>query len=106
MDEAKILGWNIRRYRGLRGLTQAELGRKAGLSKDAISRLELGKSANIRAPHLRSVTQALDISIEVLAIKNLRIIPVEIDLSEKGIKKLIWIVRLVNKILFGEKETK
>lgn len=38
-------GWKIRTLREQRGWTQAELGKKIALSGDAVSNLELGKSA-------------------------------------------------------------
>lgn len=38
-------GWKIRKLREGRGWSQTDLGRKIGLSTDAVSKLELGKSA-------------------------------------------------------------
>ncbi|MCW2919593.1 MAG: transcriptional regulator, family [Actinomycetia bacterium] len=38
-------GWKIRTLRDERGWTQSELGKKLALSDDAVSKLELGKSA-------------------------------------------------------------
>lgn len=38
-------GWKIRKFREDRGWSQTELGKKIALSTDAVSKLELGKSA-------------------------------------------------------------
>lgn len=38
-----LLGLNVREWRELRHYTQGELGRMTGLSRNTISRIELGK---------------------------------------------------------------
>jgi len=56
---------NLQSLRELRGLTQAELGRRAGIAAASISHFETGQ----RAPSLESLVKladALDVSVDVL----------------------------------------
>lgn len=51
----------LRHLRGYRGLTQAELARRAGVSKSDISGYEAGKREP-RATALRKISDALEVS--------------------------------------------
>jgi transcriptional regulator with XRE-family HTH domain len=64
-DMAARLAANIRSFREMRSLTQAELGQRAGIAAASISHFETGQ----RAPSLESlvkVADALDASVDVL----------------------------------------
>lgn len=50
-----------------RGLSQAELGRKAGLTPAAISKLESGKSPDPAFSTVLALSYALNVPIDVLA---------------------------------------
>ncbi|MEM7246935.1 MAG: helix-turn-helix transcriptional regulator [Acidobacteriota bacterium] len=54
------LGERIRRYRQDQGWTQAQLARRAGISRDAISRIERGLE-RAREATLRALAQALGV---------------------------------------------
>jgi len=86
MDEKKILGKNVRRYRQLKGLTQGELAKKVGLTKDTISKIELGKQENVGSKHLISICRELDISMEELFMEEARFI--KIVLSDQNVQSL------------------
>jgi transcriptional regulator with XRE-family HTH domain len=60
-----ILGEQIRLWRLARKVTQADLEQKAGLSHNAVSRIECG-SVSPRIDTLERVAQALDVSVEQL----------------------------------------
>ncbi len=56
---------NLQSLRELRGLTQAELGKRAGIAAASISHFETGQ----RAPSLESLVKladALDVSVDVI----------------------------------------
>lgn len=88
MDEREIVVKNLRRYRLAKGLQQKELAAKVGLSKDTISKLEVGKQHNIGSKYLVSICRELDISIEELFLENPGRLRFEIVASEKGIESL------------------
>ena len=62
--DALIDGENpVKIYRGYRGLTQAELAEKAGLSVDMIKKIEGGKSdGSIKS--IKAIAQVLNVDIE------------------------------------------
>lgn len=62
-----IIRRNIKKYRNVQGLTQAQLAEKSGLSHDYIRQIEsekVGKGFSIEA--LYNISVALNISIEKL----------------------------------------
>src|ERR1700722_15806739 len=64
-DVTRRLAGNIRSFREMRALTQAELGQRAGIAGASISHFETGQ----RIPSLASlvkVADALDVSIDTL----------------------------------------
>jgi len=66
----KTLAFNLKRLRQFKGLTQEELAKKVGLTKDTISKIELGKQENVGFKYLISICKELGIGIEELFIKN------------------------------------
>lgn len=61
----KTLGDSIRRQRKLRGLTQQDLGNKAGINQTSLSDMELGKAA-IDVDELLRLADALGCSLKTL----------------------------------------
>lgn len=62
---SEALPANLKSLRELRGLTQAEVGARAGLAAAAVSHFETGQ----RAPSIESLVRladALDVSVDVL----------------------------------------
>jgi len=55
MREPKILGWNIRKYRDLKGLSQKGLAAKIPMSPDHLSKIECGRMATIGMERLASI---------------------------------------------------
>jgi transcriptional regulator with XRE-family HTH domain len=64
MDPVRV-GLAIRALRRRRGLTQAELARKARLSQAAVSRCETGEADRLTHRALRDIAEALDASVTV-----------------------------------------
>ncbi len=60
MQAVVYVGERLKALRIRRALTQEELGQRAGLSKNAINRLEVGK-AEPRMSTLRKLAKALDV---------------------------------------------
>jgi transcriptional regulator with XRE-family HTH domain len=65
MKELATLARNLKTLRGRRGLTQAELGKLAGLEPSAVSHFEVGRRAPSCASLIR-IADALDASIDDL----------------------------------------
>ena len=73
MYDLAVFGKNTQRWRRFRGFTQEELAAKVGLSKDTISKIELGKQKNIGFRHVIAICEVLDVKIEELFIKDPKI---------------------------------
>jgi transcriptional regulator with XRE-family HTH domain len=56
----------LRKYRRILGLTQEELGAKAGVDPTVISRLETGKSASATYENIVRLARALNLEPEEL----------------------------------------
>jgi transcriptional regulator with XRE-family HTH domain len=61
MDMRKLVGWNVKRVRQERGLTQEQLAELSGFSQQYISGLEQGRR-NPTIVSLYELAMALDIS--------------------------------------------
>ena len=80
MKETEILGRNIKRFRQFKGLTQGDLAKKIGLTKDTICKIELGEQKNPGLKYLIAIHKELGVSMEELFME---------DPGEKVIKLLI-----------------
>lgn len=66
-DIYKVIRKNIKKYRKLKNMTQAELAEKADLSHDYIRQIESEKIANtFSVQTVYDISKALNISIELL----------------------------------------
>lgn len=66
-DIYKVIRKNIKKYRKLKNMTQAELAEKADLSHDYIRQIESEKIANtFSVQTIYDISVALDVSIELL----------------------------------------
>lgn len=66
-DIYKVIRHNIKKYRLLKGLTQAQLAEKAELTHDYIRQIESDKVANtFSVQTLYDISVALDIELKVL----------------------------------------
>lgn len=63
---AKIIGAGVRRARLFAGLTQRQLGWRAGLSQSIVSRLENGRLRGMRFRTLARILGALDAPASVV----------------------------------------
>jgi len=102
MDKSKTLenlGDNIKRLRSFSGLTQEELGLKVSLSKESISRLELGKQKNIGMMYLLSICRVLKVDLEELVVMQPRAIPIKIVVSDENVQAMGEIVKQFQKII-------
>lgn len=66
---AKELGERVREVRRAKRLTQIELAEKAGVSRDALVRLELGQRKS-RASTIRKVAEALGVDADAFGVKE------------------------------------
>lgn len=88
MREKQALAFNLKRLRQVKGLTQESLAKKIGLTKDTISKIELGKQENIGLKYLSLICRELDISIEELFLEGAKKLKFEFTLSDKNIEAL------------------
>jgi transcriptional regulator with XRE-family HTH domain len=65
-QERTEVGRRVRRERRLAGLTQVELAEKAGLSEDAVWRLEVGRARHPRISTIRKIAEVLGVEVRDL----------------------------------------
>jgi len=82
-----------------------ELGLRVELTKDTISKLELGKQENIGLKYLISICRVLEVELEALFIKDAKSIPIIFNVSDGSVRALGEIVERVQKILAGKEES-
>jgi len=88
MAEKKILEKNIKRYRQLKGLTQGELAKKVGLTKDTISKIERGKQKNLGMKYLFLIQEELDVTMSELFMEDPEEKVIKFVISDKNFKSL------------------
>jgi transcriptional regulator with XRE-family HTH domain len=62
----ETIGYQLRRLRRLRGLTQEELADRASMSRDLVAKLEQGRRQTARLSSLVSLACALDVELSAL----------------------------------------
>ena len=60
------MGYNVRKYRMAKCMTQAELAKKAGVSRITISHIENGGKKTILSSTLISLANALGVTVDAL----------------------------------------
>jgi transcriptional regulator with XRE-family HTH domain len=65
-EAGETIGYQLRRLRRLRGLTQEELADRADLSRDLVAKLEQGRRHTARIASLMSLARALDVELSAL----------------------------------------
>jgi len=88
MSERAILEKNIKRYRKFKGLTQGELAKKVGLTKDTISKIELGKQENLGMKYLILIQEELDVTMGELFTENPEEKVIKFVISDKNFESL------------------
>jgi len=107
MKEKETLAFNLKRLRQFKGLTQEDLAKKVGLTKDTISKIELGKQENVGFKYLIMICRQLDIAIEELFIRDARALPIKLVISDENvenIRRLFGQAEYVIQIKAGKKE--
>lgn len=99
VDERKILGQNIQRYRLFKRIGGEELGNKVGLTKETISRLENGKEKNIGLDYLIKISKELDVPLEELFIKNGNLLSLKFVISEHNVKTLKELIEIIKSLI-------
>ena len=61
----KRIGWRIQTLRKLQGLTQEQLADRAGLQRQHVGRIEVGKYA-VTVDVLQSIAEALGMTIDLI----------------------------------------
>jgi len=61
-----LFGQRLRFVRQARGLTQAELAERVGISTQAMHSLEMGDTPSPRLPHLKVLAEQLEVSLDFL----------------------------------------
>jgi transcriptional regulator with XRE-family HTH domain len=65
-DVGDTIGYQLRRLRRLRGLTQEALADRANVSRDLVAKLEQGRRHTARITSLASLARALDVELSAL----------------------------------------
>lgn len=93
----QTLGENITRYRLERGITQAQLAERIGVSTAFLSRVERGQKM-MKVPTLLETADALGVSCDALLRENIpdaRIETITKLLTGLPNKYILWIERLI-----------
>jgi transcriptional regulator with XRE-family HTH domain len=81
VDESReigeTIGYQLRRLRRLRGLTQEELADRADVSRDLVAKLEQGRRRSARIASLVSLARALDVELSALVTRPAPVLEVE-----------------------------
>jgi len=88
MSERAILEKNIKRYRLFKGLTQEDLAKKVGLTKDTISKIELGKQGNLGMKYLILIQEELDVTMGELFMRDPEEKVIKFVISDKNFESL------------------
>jgi transcriptional regulator with XRE-family HTH domain len=67
MDMADSLGARIRQARLRYGMSQAELARRIGVSKNTMNLIESGKTPDPAVSRIRAIADTLNVSMDYLA---------------------------------------
>lgn len=81
------LGQKIEMHRKGLGLTQAELGEKLGVKKNAVSKWECGRVENISASKIRSMAKLFGVSFSYLIDEESNLIPADFEEMPSTSKK-------------------
>ena len=65
-EVGETIGYQLRRLRRLRGLTQEALADRANVSRDLVAKLEQGRRHTARIMSLASLARALDVELSAL----------------------------------------
>ena len=65
MNAREMLGWNLRRLRVAKGLSQERLALEAGIDRSYVGRVERG-SENVTITRLEAFAMVLDVSVAQL----------------------------------------
>ena len=99
MDTRKVLGQNIQRYRLFRRMGGEELGKKVGLTKETISRLENAKEKNIGLDYLIKIAQELNVPLEELFIRDGNLLSLKFVISEHNIDTLKEFLHIIKDLI-------
>jgi transcriptional regulator with XRE-family HTH domain len=65
-EVGETIGYQLRRLRRRRGMTQEELADRANVSRDLVAKLEQGQRHTARLASLASFARALDVELSAL----------------------------------------
>ena len=80
----EILASNLRVLRELSGVSQLELAEKVGVSRRTIARLEAGDIADPGVDQVRSLAEALGVTLPVLITERLSLVRIPVPESKKA----------------------
>src|SRR5688572_7888222 len=79
MAETKdVIATNLRTLRKVRGLSQPELAAQVGISPRTLARLEAGEVADPSINHVRALSRALGVTVDLLSESELRPITIAV----------------------------
>ena len=76
-EVGETIGYQLRRLRRLRGLTQEELADRANVSRDLVAKLEQGRRQSARLSSLASFARALDVELSALLERAVPVLEIE-----------------------------
>lgn len=102
MDSKAILGLNIKRHRLFIGLAQDVLAERAGMSAQAISKIERGIE-NVSLDNLLAIAKALNVTLEELVCQDQEKRVIKIVLSRDNAATIKQALDELGKVLAAPK---
>jgi len=100
MDSKAMLGQNIKRYRLFAGLDQTVLAKRAGMSAQAISKIERGIE-NVALDNLIAIAKALGVTLEELVCQDQEKRIIKIVISRDNAETIRRAIDELGKVLAG-----
>lgn len=60
------MGYKVKEVREARGMTQEELEKRSGVSRQTISAIETGKCGNVKTGTLMAIARALETTLDAI----------------------------------------
>lgn len=97
MTDLEVLAKNIRMYRHLKNLWQGDLAKQIGMTKDYISKIELGKQRNPGLQPLVKISQVLNVELSQLFMPDPEAINIRFIVGSENLASLEKLLNEVKK---------
>jgi len=97
LTDLEILAKNIRMYRHLKNLSQSDLAKKIGMTKDYVSKLEKRKQRNPGLQPLLKISRVLNVELSQLFMPDPEAVNIKFIVGEENLASLEKLLNEVKK---------